>query len=129
MDLSVDVRRLPARFWAYSSDGLTVRGHSAIAIPTGLAFEIPEGYELQVRPRSSTLLKKGLQVIPGTIDSDYRGEVFIIVHNPKSHPVSVGLNSRLAQAVLAETPKLEVEVVEELSTTERGEGGLGSTGA
>lgn len=100
-----------------------------IIVNTGLAFEIPEGYELQIRPRSGLSAKTGLRVAnsPGTIDSDFRGEVGIILYNT-GIPYVVGPGQKIAQGVICPIVQAEFEVVEELSDTERGEGGWGSTG-
>lgn len=119
-------------------------------IPTGLCFEIPLGYELQIRPRSGKSLNSHFRIAnsPGTIDSDYRGEVMIIAeHNgPIEHElcmnqgtsmldlakysdgIFIAKGERIAQAVLAPVTQAHFEVIEELSETERGEGGFGSTG-
>lgn len=102
-------------------------------IPTGLFMEIEPGYEGQVRPRSGCAIKQGLTVInaPGTIDSDYRGEVGVPVVNLSDTDVVIESGDRIAQIVFSKYAKVEiVEVnsVEELSNTERGEGGFGSTG-
>jgi dUTP pyrophosphatase len=98
---------------------------------TGLAVEIPLGWELQCRPRSGLAGNYGLTVLnsPGTIDSDYRGElkVILINHGPSSFAIKPG--DRIAQLVLAQVPQASIEEVYELSSTERGEGGFGSTGA
>ena len=99
-------------------------------IPTGLAFAIEPGYEVQVRPRSGLSLKTNLLVVnsPGTIDADYRGEVKIILGNfgTTNHVIKHG--ERIAQIVLAPIVQAKFEVVDELSDTERGSGGFGSTG-
>ena len=100
-------------------------------IPTGLAFEIPDGYELQVRPRSGLSAKTKLRVSnsPGTIDSDYRGEVCIILDNISSEEIyTINKGERIAQGVISKIEKITFEEVEELSETERGEAGFGSTG-
>ena len=100
-------------------------------IPTGLAFEIPDGYELQVRPRSGLSAKTKLRVSnsPGTIDSDYRGEVCIILDNISSEEsYTINKGERIAQGVISKVEKITFEEVENLSETERGEGGFGSTG-
>jgi dUTP pyrophosphatase len=105
-------------------------------LETGLSVEVPEGYELQVRPRSG-FATRGLTIVnsPGTIDSDYRGEVKVIATNvhPKNHnflslSVKIKKGDRIAQLVLARVHKLPIEEVDELSDTERGSGGFGSTG-
>jgi len=101
------------------------------AIPTGLAFEIPPGYEIQVRPRSGLALKSGITVAnsPGTLDSSYRGELAIILvnHDLRSAFV-VQHQDRIAQIVLQKVPQMALTEVETLSDTARGEGGFGSTG-
>lgn len=101
-----------------------------VKIRTGWAVEVPEGYELQIRPRSGTSLKTGLMVknSPGTIDSDYRGEVCILIYNTGErfgHCINAG--DRIAQGVLKKVPRAEILEVEELSNTKRGGGGFGST--
>lgn len=103
--------------------------HNEIALAeTGLAVEVPEGYELQCRPRSG-LATQGIAVnnAPGTIDSDYRGEIKVILINHGGMTL-ISPGDRIAQLVLAKTPKLEIVEVDELSDTARGEGGFGSTG-
>ncbi len=99
-------------------------------VPTGLALEIPPGHEGQVRPRSGLAVRHGLAVVnaPGTIDSDYRGEVQVILVNLGKAPVSLARGDRVAQLVIAPVTRAIVEVVEELAATERGAGGFGSTG-
>ena len=100
------------------------------AVPTGLAFEIPEGYEIQVRPRSGLSFKQGLTVVnaPGTIDSDYRGEVKILVVNLGDKPVTISHGDRIAQLVLQRVERIEWVEAQELENTARGAGGFGSTG-
>lgn len=101
-------------------------------IPTGLKFEIPKGYEIQVRPRSGLALKYGITVLntPGTIDSDYRGEVGIILINHSSDPFIVQPNMRIAQLVFSPVVKANfIKKSEDLLTkTQRGQGGFGHTG-
>jgi dUTP pyrophosphatase len=100
-------------------------------VPTGLYVSIPRGYEGQVRPRSGLALKHGLVVVnsPGTIDSDYRGEVGVIVGNIGSEPYTIERGARIAQLVIAPVVQARVEVVEELDETPRGSGGFGHTGS
>ena len=97
---------------------------------TGLAFEIPEGYEMEIRPRSGLSAKTKLRVAnsPGTIDSDYRGEVGIIIDNIGNEPITIQAGERIAQGVIKEVIKAKFIEVSELSITERGKGGFGSTG-
>jgi dUTP pyrophosphatase len=99
-------------------------------VPTGLAVEIPPGFEVQVRPRSGLALKHGVTVAnaPGTIDADYRGEVKVILVNLGAAPFVVQRGERIAQLVVAAVVHADVIEVEALSETERGEGGFGSTG-
>jgi len=102
-------------------------------IKTGLFVEIPEGYELQVRSRSGLSLKEGLIVLnsPGTIDSNYRGEIGVILHNISTETKRICLGDRIAQLVLNKVPVINwinVDNIEALSNSERGEGGFGSTG-
>lgn len=101
-----------------------------VLIPTGLSFEIQPGFEVQVRPRSGLSLKTDLLVVnsPGTIDADYRGEVKIIIGNFGKKPQIINHGDRIAQIVLAPITQAQFEVVNELSDTERGQGGFGSTG-
>ncbi len=101
------------------------------AVPTGLSLEIPEGFEVQVRPRSGLALEKGVTCLntPGTIDSDYRGEVKVILVNLGKDPVSIADGERIAQLVLAPVSRASFLVAKELGGTERGAGGFGSTGA
>lgn len=99
-------------------------------VPTGYAIALPEGYEGQVRPRSGLALRNGITVLnsPGTIDSDYRGELMVMLINLSSYPYEVGVGDRIAQLVVAPAPQVRFVEVEELDETERGEGGFGSTG-
>ena len=101
-----------------------------ILIPTGIHVDIPAGYEGQVRPRSGRALKEGLTIpnSPGTIDSDYRGDVGVILLNNSTETVVIKHGERIAQLVFTRVAKANFEVVEELSTTVRGEGGFGHTG-
>jgi dUTP pyrophosphatase len=99
-------------------------------IPTGLSFEIPEGHEGQVRPRSGLALKHGLSIVnsPGTIDADFRGEVGIVLINHGAEPYVVEPLARIAQIVIARVEQVQIEEAEALSDTSRGAGGYGSTG-
>lgn len=101
------------------------------AIPTGLAVEIPPGYELQVRPRSGLALGAGVTCLnsPGTIDSDYRGEIRVILANLGQAEHAVRRGDRIAQLVLAPVVRADIRQAAELSRTGRGDGGFGSTGA
>jgi len=99
-------------------------------VPTGLFIAVPEGYEVQVRPRSGLALRHGLAIVnsPGTIDSDYRGEVGIIVGNVGRRPFTITRGLRIAQLVVAPVERAEVRLVEELPDSRRGDGGFGSSG-
>ena len=101
-----------------------------VALSTGLELEVPEGWELQVRPRSGLAWRQGLTVVnaPGTIDSDFRGEVKVLLVNLGRQPVTVHRGDRVAQLVLAPVTRAEFLPSQELSTTDRGAGGFGSTG-
>lgn len=109
---------------------LTIAPGKRVAIPTGLSFEIPEDFEIQVRPRSGLSFKRGLTVInaPGTIDSDYRGEVQVLMVNVGDEAVTIEPNERVAQLVLQKVERIEWVEAESLSQTARNEGGFGSTG-
>ena len=111
------------------SDLLLKAGSRAI-IPTGLFFEIPEGYEIQVRPRSGLAAKNGVTVLntPGTIDSDYRGELKIILINLGEVDFTIHRGDRIAQIIFAPVIQAAFLPVQELSLTERGSSGFGSTG-
>ena len=100
------------------------------AVPTGLCVEIPEGYEMQVRPRSGLALRDGIALLnaPGTIDSDYRGEIKIIMINHGTSDVRIVRGDRIAQLVVAPVSRAEFEEAERLAPSERGESGFGSTG-
>lgn len=104
-----------------------IRPGETIVIPLGICFEIPAGYEIQIRPRSG-LSRQGLFVQIGTIDSDYRGEAGAIVHNASSSLFAIRDGDRIAQMVYAPVIQAEFEIADELSETERGANGFGSTG-
>ena len=101
-----------------------------VAVPTGLAFEIPPGFEGQVRPRSGLARKFGITLpnAPGTVDSDYRGEVKVALVNLGREPATIAPLERIAQIVFARHGTARLEVVAQLETTNRGAGGYGSTG-
>jgi dUTP pyrophosphatase len=109
---------------------LVVKPGQRFAVPTGLSVEIPEGFEIQVRPRSGLAFKKGLTVVnaPGTIDSDYRGEIKVLVINLGNEDVEIVHQDRIAQLVLQKVDQIRWEETESLNATERGAGGFGSTG-
>lgn len=101
-----------------------------VAVPTGLVVAVPEGYEMQVRPRSGLALHHGITVAnaPGTVDSDFRGELKVILVNLGDRPFVVRRGDRIAQLVVAPVVRAQFRKAEGLSTTARGEGGFGSTG-
>lgn len=109
---------------------ITLKSLERKLIPTGLKVSIPKGYEIQVRPRSGMALKHGITMLntPGTIDSDYRGDIGLIVANLSDKDYTIQPNERLGQLVLNKVEQIEWEVVETLDVTERGAGGFGSTG-
>jgi len=100
------------------------------AVPTGIAIEIPDGYEGQVRPRSGRAIKEGLTMInsPGTIDADYRGEVKVLLVNLGQAPIIIEPGDRIAQLVIAPVIRAEIVEVDSLTDTPRGSGGFGHTG-
>ena len=100
------------------------------AVPTGLCLALPEGYEAQVRPRSGLALKQGLTVLnaPGTVDSDYRGEVKVLLVNLGEAPVTLERGQRIAQLVVAPVTRIQLAESGDLEKTTRGSGGFGSTG-
>lgn len=109
---------------------LTLRPTERAAVPTGLVLAIPQGFEGQVRPRSGLALKHGLTVAnaPGTVDSDYRGEVKVILINLGEQPVTIRRGERIAQLVIAPVTRATLIPAENLDETGRGSGGFGSTG-
>ena len=117
-------------FDLYSTIDYELRPGERFAVPTGIAVEIPSGYEGQVRPRSGLALKEGVTVLntPGTIDSGYRGEVNIIMVNHNSESFKITKGMRICQLAIRPVTDVEFVEVDELSDTERGEGGFGSTG-
>lgn len=115
---------------AFLKENLVIRPGERAAVPTGISVEIPEGYEIQVRPRSGLAFKNGVTVLntPGTIDSDYRGELMVILINLGKEEFTVKNGDRIAQIVLAPALQASFVQTETLSQTQRGNGGLGSTG-
>ena len=111
-------------------ESVTLRPLERAMIPTGLFVELPEGCEMQIRPRSGLAAKHGITVLnsPGTIDADYRGEIKVILVNLSNEPFTIEAGERIAQMIVARYEQIEWEAAEELSSTERGAGGFGSTG-
>lgn len=115
---------------ALLSEPVVIRRGARALIPTGLCFEIPDGFEIQVRPRSGLALKNGVTVLntPGTIDSDYRGELKVILVNLGEEDFTINSGDRIAQIVLCAVDKADFRLADSVSQTERGTGGFGSTG-
>jgi dUTP pyrophosphatase len=146
MNVTVKLRRVGQRgppldlprYETPGSAGLDLRADEPVSlapgerrlVPTGLAVEIPHGHEGQVRPRSGLALRLGVGMVnaPGTIDSDYRGEVGVILVNHGREPVSFARGERIAQLVIAPVVRAELVLVDELADSDRGAGGFGSTG-
>jgi dUTP pyrophosphatase len=110
---------------------LEILAGKRVLVPTGLQIAVPPGFEAQIRPRSGLALNSGLTVLnsPGTIDSDYRGEIKIILANLGDEAFNIIRGTRIAQLVLAAVAQLSWQHVTELTTTDRGKGGFGSTGS
>ena len=115
---------------AYIEKPISLEPGKSCLVPTGLSVAFPEDYEIQIRPRSGLAAKKNISVLntPGTIDSDYRGELKIILFNHSSENFIINNNDRVAQMVLAPIIKMELEETDELPVSIRGKGGFGSTG-
>jgi dUTP pyrophosphatase len=145
MSVTIKIRRLrdSAKIPAYQSAhaaGMDLAADLSAAIriaprerrpiPTGIALEIPPGYEGQVRPRSGRALAEGLALInsPGTIDADFRGEVKVLIVNLGDHPIEIHPGDRIAQLIIAPVVRAEVIETETLAETKRGPGGFGHTG-
>lgn len=111
-------------------ESCTIPPFGRVLLKTGLAVEVPEGYEVQIRPRSGISLKTPLLIAnsPGTIDSNYRGEVCIVAFNASDKTYTVSRGTRIAQAVVVKLPEVEHVEADSLSATSRGAGGFGSTG-
>ena len=119
-----------ADVYAHIDDIIEIDPGESALIPTGLYFEIPPGFEIQVRPRSGLALKSSITVLntPGTIDSDYRGELKVILINHGNETFVVEPDMRIAQIVLSKVYQASFQESELLSTSDRGEGGFGHTG-
>ena len=115
---------------AFLKEPVTIEPGKIAMLPTGLFFEIPLGYEIQVRPRSGLAAKNGITVLntPGTIDSDYRGELKVILINLGNQAFTVNNGDRIAQIILSPVTIADFRLTDSLSDTERGEKGFGSTG-
>ena len=112
------------------SEAITLQPLERAIVKTGLFIELPIGFEAQVRPRSGLAAKNGVTVLnaPGTIDADYRGEIGVILVNLSNQAFTIQNGERIAQLIIAKHERAEWELVSELSETQRGEGGFGSTG-
>jgi len=119
MDLRADIK-----------ESITLEPLKRAMVPTGIYIELPEGYEAQIRPRSGLAAKHGISLVntPGTIDADYRGEIKVIMVNLSDTPFVLNPGERIAQMVIARYERIKWNLVDELSESERGEGGFGSTG-
>ena len=115
---------------AFVKEKIVIKPQTSALIPTGLSVAFSEDYEIQIRPRSGLAAKNNISVLntPGTIDSDYRGELKIIIFNHSNHDFVVENNNRIAQMILTPIAKIELEEANELPKTLRGGGGFGSTG-
>lgn len=111
-----------------AADGVTVYPGQRVVIPTGFAWAIPPGWVGMIRPRSGLAVKHGLDVLAGVVDSDYRGEVKVVLINHGDRPVEFNQGDRVAQMVIQPVVMTEIEEVSELGETKRGCGGFGSTG-
>lgn len=110
--------------------GVTIQPGARVLIPTGIAIQLPAGYEAQVRPRSGLAAKHGITVLnsPGTVDADYRGEIKVILINLGEDAVTLARADRIAQMVVAPVTRVRLNEVDRLDGSERGDGGFGSTG-
>ncbi|MEZ7883912.1 Deoxyuridine 5'-triphosphate nucleotidohydrolase [bioreactor metagenome] len=119
MDLRADIK-----------ESITLEPLKRAMVPTGIYIELPEGFEAQIRPRSGLAAKHGISLVntPGTIDADYRGEIKVIMVNLSDTPFVLNPGERIAQMVIARYERIKWNLVDELTESERGEGGFGSTG-
>lgn len=116
--------------YAAVDQNIIVKPNQTCLIPTGIKIELPQGYEAQIRPRSGLALNFGLGILnsPGTIDSDYRGEIKVIVHNFGEKDFEISRGDRIAQMVICKYERVELELTEDVNLTKRGSGGFGHTG-
>ena len=115
---------------AFIKHPIVVAPKTSFLVPTGLSMAFSEDYEIQIRPRSGLAAKNNISVLntPGTIDSDYRGEIKIIIYNHGDHSFTINNGDRIAQMILAPVVKMNFEEIDDLPKTLRGKGGFGSTG-
>jgi dUTP pyrophosphatase len=113
-----------------SKEDIVINSGEVKLVPTGISIALPDGYEAQIRPRSGLAFKNGITVLnaPGTIDSDYRGEIKVMLINHSNQPFIVSYEMRIAQMVISKYEKIQWAEVKSLDNTDRGEGGFGSTG-
>ena len=113
----------------YSKEDVVIpAGAKGFLVKTGIRVELEKGYELQIRPKSGNSIKTPIRVILGTVDSGYRGEIAVILDNLANEDFKLSKDKAIAQAVLNYVPKIKFKIVEELSNTDRGQGGFGSSG-
>ena len=115
---------------AFINETINLRPKASVLVPTGLSIALPKNYEIQIRPRSGLAAKNNISVLntPGTIDSDYRGEIKVIIYNHGNKNFMINSGDRIAQMILAPVIKMEFEEVNDLPSSIRGESGFGSTG-
>ena len=115
---------------AFIQNPISVKSKTSSLIPTGLSVAFQENYEIQIRPRSGLAAKNNITILntPGTIDSDYRGEIKVIIYNHGNNDFIINNGDRIAQMVLSPIIKMDLEEVKDLPKTNRGDGGFGSTG-
>ena len=115
---------------AANDEPINMAPGAVVLVPTGFSMALPRGFEAQIRPRSGLAVKHGIGIInaPGTIDSDYRGEVKVALINFGATPFTINRNERIAQMIITRVWQAEITVVDELETTDRGDGGFGHTG-
>ena len=115
---------------AFIAEPIILKPQSSCLVPTGITVAFSEEFEIQIRPRSGLAAKNNISVLntPGTIDSDYRGEIKVIIFNHANKEFTINNNDRIAQMILTPVVKMELEEVESLPETIRGDGGFGSTG-
>ena len=113
-----------------AAEDCTLQPMERTAVPTGLKVAIPDGWEGQIRPRSGLAFRQGLSIpnAPGTIDSDYRGELKVLLINLGDSPIVIERGMRIAQMLITPAPQAEIQIVQDLDDTQRGESGFGSTG-
>jgi len=115
---------------AWLDDDIVLQPLERTLVPTGLFIELPEGYEVQVRPRSGLAIKQGITCLnsPGTVDADYRGELKVVLINLSNEPQTIRSGDRIAQMVMQKVEKINWQTVDIINETERGAGGFGHTG-